>query len=551
MKGIAPKKLKKVQEAEELASVPETAPVNDKERNIYNARVDRALKIYKELCLSTTLGVFDKIEVIASLLTTIPDEGREMLIRWRDMLPFIRGEEQNSLIKLLVLVCKSPNIDSHERSVTAVTLYNQACLDVCFQCFEAIAVDKSVLIKYRIDACRYLVGSDVQENKELAQEILIELVEDQSLPSDFRYTNIIAGFISKTGISTYLNVSKIKIAYDEEFVYGLQSSFFYEHRNGVRERILSGQHMLDMSGEVVSEDEKKNIGEELLEIAGDVTQEENVRADAADVILRLGTPDQIVKARNIITELGYSAVGGKSKSLMDRVKTIYNNSQNVHDDSIGESVNKFIEKMINDKSVTTRPFHTVHDELGKLIRSKGLEPTKKHAAFKALNRVSIDTATFTKNKITIAEIFVHVWLRIQKYKNPTKTTLEDRLIEELIEMGDTCSSGHSGRFVNVLSTVDAELRIGYDSQITANLAGRINARVRGIENPDLRASVASGMQSDASEEDREAYKSFIFTAVNEIRDEMYKEFVGDKYITADQFEDYFTAAKKEWLGYAL
>lgn len=549
-KGVAPKKLKKVLEAEKLAKKPDVLPKTTEEKNEANKRMDAALKIYKELCLSTNLGPNDKIEVLVSLLEFIPDEGREMMIRWRDMLPFIKGEEQTNLVKLLTLICSCPSIDSHERSITAVTLYNQVFLNVCFSCFEAIAVDKSALVKYRIDACRYLVGSDVQENKEIAQECLIEIIEDLGLPSDFRY-NIIAGFISKTGLSTFLNVSKIKVPYDEDFVYGLQNTFFYEQKNGVRERILSGQHILDMSEACVGSDEKIAVGNILLDFARDTTHEENIRADAADVVLRLGTSEQISTARDIITNLGYSAISGtgKKSSLMDHVKTIYNNSQNMHDEKITESVSKFIEKMINDRTVTVKPFHEIQNDVTKMIKSKGLESTKRFAAFKALNRVSIDTATFTRYKITISEIFVHVWTRIQKYDADTRLMLENRLVEELVEMGDTCSSGHSGRFVNVLSAVDSQLAIGYDSQITANLAGRINARVRDIPDSDLRASVAAGMLPDANEEDQAAYKTFILGALKDLYSEMYQEFVSEKYITADEFDKYFLAAKKEWMSY--
>lgn len=549
-KGVAPKKLKKVLEAEKLAKKPDVPPKTTEEKNEANKRMDAALKIYKELCLSTNLGPNDKIEVLVSLLEFIPDEGREMMIRWRDMLPFIKGEEQTNLVKLLTLICSCPSIDSHERSITAVTLYNQVFLNVCFSCFEAIAVDKSALVKYRIDACRYLVGSDVQENKEIAQECLIEIIEDLGLPSDFRY-NIIAGFISKTGLSTFLNVSKIKVPYDEDFVYGLQNTFFYEQKNGVRERILSGQHILDMSEACVGSDEKIAVGNILLDFARDTTHEENIRADAADVVLRLGTSEQISTARDIITNLGYSAISGtgKKSSLMDHVKTIYNNSQNMHDEKITESVSKFIEKMINDRTVTVKPFHEIQNDVTKMIKSKGLESTKRYAAFKALNRVSIDTATFTRYKITISEIFVHVWTRIQKYDADTRLMLENRLVEELVEMGDTCSSGHSGRFVNVLSAVDSQLAIGYDSQITANLAGRINARVRDIPDSDLRASVAAGMLPDANEEDQAAYKTFILGTLKDLYCEMYQEFVSEKYITAEEFDKYFLAAKKEWMSY--
>src|SRR5262245_57946344 len=144
-----PKKLKKVSEAEELVKKPDEEPKTQEQKEAYQERLDKGIKIYKDLCLSSVLGASDKIEVLASFLKTVPDEGREMLIRWRDSIQFVFGEEQEELIKLLVLVTKHSGVDSHERATTAVTLYNRAFLNVCFKCFEDIATDKSVLVEYR------------------------------------------------------------------------------------------------------------------------------------------------------------------------------------------------------------------------------------------------------------------------------------------------------------------------------------------------------------------------------------------------------------------
>lgn len=556
-KGIAPKKLKKVEEAEALAQ-REEEPVTDDPvvRNQWETkqteRTNKSVALYTQMCLNGAIGPNDKIEVLVSFLKTVPGEGKEMLIRIRDMIPFCKGKEQDNLVKLLVLICKNPNIDSHERSVTAATLYNHAFLDVCFECFEAIAVDKTVLVKYRIEGARYLFGSGVDENKEVAQECLVEIIGDLGLPSEFRY-KIIVGFISRTGFSTYLNSTKIKIPYDEEFVYGLQSCFFYEETNGVRERILSGQHMLDM--ECVEDSEKIEIADILFAIADNADYDENTRADAADVVLRLGSEEQVVKARELIMKLGYSALGkGDKKNMLDRVKTIYSNSQNIHDDKIAECVAKFIEKIIKENAKAL-PFEDVHQQCVDLIKARAaqkgstLDNEKKHRALKALNRVSIDTATFTKYNIGISQVFVHVWMKIGTHKGDVRLMLEDRIIEELVEMGETCSSGHAGRFVNVLAAVDVELRISYESQITANLAGRINARVKLITDADLRASIAMGMLEDADEEDIAAFKSFLSTTLPELKIELYKEFVGEKYISAAEFDKFYLAAEKQWLEF--
>lgn len=508
--------------------------------------INKSIKLYKELCLSN-LDPFDKNKIMSSFWKNVKDEAREMLIRWRDMIPFVKGDALAALTKLLLLICENRDIEDHERSITAVHLYNQGFLHVCFRGFESIALDDRCNLDYRIDACRFLIGSEQDENKELAQECLLQIINGDS-PSERRY-KIIAGFISRTGISTYLNTTKIKIPYDENFVYSLQMSFFENRENGVRERILSGQHILGMQEAATSED-KKGVVAELLSIANNQENEENIRADAADVILRLGGAEESKTARDIIIKLGYSGLGKSSDTQpSDRIKTIYNNSQNMHNEKIEESVSKYIEKLIEGYATTKRPtFERVLTGVIQLVKDRGYTQKQKHSVKAALNRISIDTATFTSLKVTLCDILSCVWMKIAEFDKDEdmKKLLEDRLLEELSEMGPTCSSGHSGRFVNVLSAVDDTLRISFEDQIIANVAGRINAKIKAIPDEDMKMSIHAGMFPQADDEDAKIYKDFMKNTITDLEKELRKEFVGDGYVKEEEFRFYFDKAVKEW-----
>ncbi len=409
----------KIAEAEKLSAKPVTTEtLSLVEQNKYRDDCGKAIEIYKKLCLSHDVSVDDKLTTVVSMCRMIPDEGIDMLTRWRDTIGFLKGKDLDNLVSLLIKVTKSPDINSHERLYTAVTLYNRVYFQYCYDCFAAIAGDKSVLINHKIEACRYLFASEVDENKQLAQECLLDVIETDLYPSDFRY-RIIVGYISRTGLATILNAKKLMVAYDEQFVYGLQMAFFNNPKNGPRERILSGQHLLDMHPETCSFEQKEEIGNTLLRVAESEEFDHNTRADAADVVVRLGTDEQVLTARDLITKLGFSAVdtsGNNAASLLERTKTVYTNAQNVHDEKLNECVEKFIEKMRKEAhKFRARPYHEIHQEISDLIRSFKLEPRQRIAAFKALNRISIDTATFTKYKVGIAEIFTQVWMRVQTH----------------------------------------------------------------------------------------------------------------------------------------
>ncbi len=543
-------RLKKLEDIEAL--------VRSKDRN----KINEALKQYNELCLDQNLSVPTKIEVIVSFSKHIPEEASEMITRLRDLIPFMMGKFLDSLLQLLagVAMRTDSGISDHDRSMIGVTLYNRCVLGLYCQCFESIALDEKVDTTYRVEACRFLYGSDQPEYKAIAQECLLDIisfeskksseseadVKVKSFTSEMKY-KIIAGFISNSGVVSYLNATKIKVPYDEEFLYGLQHAFFHNGDNGARERILSGQHIIQMNGNIVPDTEKLSVEETLLTIASDPTHTENIRADAADVLTRLARKDIAQQARKIIVGMGHSGVSVRNTNFMERVKTVYNNSQNVHDEDINISttVNEFIETIFTD-DIRLMPFDQAEKEISNLIRSRKMDKAKNFLAYKALTRLAIDTATFSDKEVKLAEIMIAVWMRIKSQPSDARGILETRLIDELVDMGDTCSTGHSFRFVNILNGFGVTIRISFRAQIIANITGRVNAAIRDLTDIDVAAAVSMGMFPEASEDDRKIYREFIKPLLEKIHKDMFTEFVTAKYISETEFSEYFNAGKADW-----
>lgn len=530
--------MERLREAERLAEPPIGTKVKRVEYQAYQERLSKAITLYRTICLDLQQSTEVRLEALLSCYHYIADEAIDLLSRWRDMLPFLHEETLEAMLTILVRVTRAPEISSHQRLLTASTLYNRGFIHLTPNIFADLACDNCLLIDHRVEACRYLVASGDETYKELAQECLTSFIETLEYTSEYRY-KIITGYTSNRGISTYFNTARLRVPYDEEFVSGLQTLFFSNEANGVRERILSGQHLLGMDS--ISRGEKAEVGEVLLKIAATTSYDENVRADAADVVHRLGVGEAPLAAREIIAELGYSAT-------RSRVRTVYQNSQNVHESKISECVEAFIEKIITDSSIRVRSFEEVHTEMIGLVTSYKLEPTERFRVLRALNRISIDTATFTPKKVTLAEIFVHIWLRLGTYVEEVRVSLEKRLIEEMLEMNETCSTGHAYRLVNVLSQEDAQLRISWESQVVANVAGRMQARIRDVEDPDLKTSIAMGSLANAEAEDQRVYQDFLTTTLAEVRVELQKEFVTDGYISQKEFDWYYTIASQQWLS---
>ena len=518
---------------------------------------EKATKLVTDICSSPLYPLNEKVEALKELLKYKDEEYVESLCsdiisKWRDSLLFLHNTELDNMISLLVEVIKIPEVSEHEKIYTAVHFYNSFNLHVCYECFRFLCSDKTLKLDYRIESILFLFASGEEEERNICLVTVLEIIGNHEYESESRY-KIISSFISKTGIKTFFNNSKLKIPYEEEFCCVLQTAFFEDVKNDVSYRILSGQHLLQM-GKSVSFERKREIVKILFDIASFVTHKENIRADALDVILRLGEPDEKTKSRQLLGTLGMVADGSLRKFI--KPKTIYDDSQNVHDHSIAEHVQNYLEKIVNTSSkYPIQKFDKVNEEISACLRvlmpvtSKIDNKTHRHAVYKALLRISIDTATFTQNNVTLAEIISHVWSKIHsgEYDKIMVECLEQRIIDELIDMEGTCSSGHACRFVNVLSIVEETLKISWDVQLKANVSGRMGVKIRDCKDEDLQAAIALGMLEDADEEDRKMYLGFVEEKLVEIEKELYEEFVEGGYIKEKEFYDFMKVIKLEWL----
>ena len=94
-------------------------------------------------------------------------------------------------------------------------------------------------------------------------------------------------------------------------------------------KVLAGQYILQKFER--NRNEVENI---LFSIAKNETLDYDRRADAADVLLQLGSQEMKNNGRKLIIELG---------DVEGRVKTVFDNAQNVHIEEVEESVAEVLE----------------------------------------------------------------------------------------------------------------------------------------------------------------------------------------------------------------
>ena len=296
--------------------------------------------------------------------------------------------------------------------------------------------------------------------KEKSLQYFLMIISDTELDCDYRYKILLS-------VEQHVKDEKLRLWYMEKTC----TAFLLKKSNMVMYRILAAQYLL----KVCKISSQEFVEDTMFEIGSDTTQTFNIRADATDVVLGYGSQSGKVKARELIMKLGTEEGGGKN---------IYENAQNVHNKAVEESVSDILEAMTKltvDKSIN---FEYVKDEIIKLGNEcKECDMKRVEVAF---NRISMDRATYSGMHLTLENILVRLWVLLHddSMMEYIETT-QKRLLEELVEMAGTCSTGFASRLCNVVSGYgNLNIKISWEDQVVSNLMGRLNARIRNMHSSE-------------------------------------------------------------------
>jgi CRISPR/Cas system CSM-associated protein Csm2 small subunit len=264
----------------------------------------------------------------------------------------------------------------------------------------------------------------------------------------------------------------------EPLLFNAQFAFLENDSNMTYFKVLAGQYLLQKF--TLTLIQREDVEYILFNIASDAELDYDRRADAADVLLQLGSPAMKSNARNIIMQLGHAE---------GIVRTVFDNAQNVHNEEVEESVAEVLEffammplKMINKQVIEFEYVkEQVEDMLKKLKENmdEGKFKTQEKKIQVALSRINLDRALYSKYNSTLSNILIKVWIYLTGHEYEEE--MRKRLLEELEEMSGTCSSGFASRLINVISGFgEFNIRISWEDQITANFSGRLNAAARKI-----------------------------------------------------------------------
>lgn len=138
-----------------------------------------------------------------------------------------------------------------------------------------------------------------------------------------------------------------------------------------------------------------------------------------------------------------------------------------------------------------------------------------------------------------------------------KDLLIERLIDELVDMESTCSSGHVSRLVNVFSGINGfVLNIGFKQEIKNNIIARINKLVKDIpdeEQIDVVITEADKPSTKVKQNkktliyeqmtneelpDKTVWNNFLMNNIKPIIDQLEQEYVITGLLSSENFISY-------------
>ena len=243
--------------------------------------------------------------------------------------------------------------------------------------------------------------------------------------------------------------------------------YIYQHFDKTQYKILSKQKLFDIVIQMIQYFILNN-------------NTENVN-ETIDILLTF-SPENRERIMNLDEQFRNrfnrieNAVENKKEKI--KIKTIYEDKQNVHNSKINKDVNNIVKYLFKNNS---KYFHIPELNLSfsdiiynenKIIDDIKIELLEddnkiiekdKYIIEKILNYIKSSNSIFTDKEITLRQVFLCIWFFIKN--NNHFSELKIRMLEEFREMNGLCTTGHLSRLINIIQgfTDDENLIIKIDN----------------------------------------------------------------------------------------
>jgi methyl coenzyme M reductase subunit D len=442
----------------------------------------------KEIILSD-LSLNIRLKTIEDIYTNNNDSCIELILQLCNMFLYTCS---SNISELLVAICQSEIISVDTKLLIACNI-KDISLNTYLDCIVSFLFTGNFDILIKIDFCEFLINNNVKVEE--CSNLLGSYFTDKNDP------NVKYKVLKFLKLPNNIH-SKLYFTF---FTYNTD-----EHYN-----ILCSQYLLKNNYET------ENVKEHLKQLISNKDVEYNIKAEALDLLTLEGNDEEKEYAKKTLHSMGKEG----------KLDTLFNNKENVHNDYLFKSAMTMLKRI--EKEKPTKTFEDVQKRLKSL--------TTNNSVFNSLERIKNDNSIYSKS--SLEEILCKVYTIIcDMEEKETRETYIDRLIEELIEMDKTCTSGHFIRLINTLSGYkDFTLVIDIKDQIISNIAGRLRKLI--LEDKD-NEELLCGMSKPSL--DNLKFNKFFANNIQHIYHDMKPEFTN--MMSEEDFDNYFRIGMIRFTG---
>lgn len=370
--------------------------------------------------------------------------------------------------------------------------------------FEKKAMSSDESMEERFLAFSTMYQSPFHQKSQRCIAVLLHVLQDELIPKEIRFS--------------WLTRLKISSSSLEVCLYGYVY-WFYTYDDPLLYKLISAQFMLShpVSDYPFMKTHIKFSQQYLYHLAKKETISVQLRSEACDLLIRLGTPNFRKAGEELIHILG-------NQYVPKRDRTVYTNAQNIHVINM-DSVKDAVTWLSKD------PLSISLDDIYSWIQN-----SSEDRASSSFQRIMMDTGIYFG--IPMTDILRYVFQKIKS--SPYQKELEKRLIEELIEMDGWCSSGHIVRLVNVLQGFDetVQISIPVKEEIRSALFTRLTYHMKTCSKELQEELVLAFCQ-----EDKTLLTEFIdtYSPYDELKEEY-------KHISTEEFDRYYNQSVRDYMG---
>lgn len=464
-------------------------------------------------------------QLFESFYKASEDEAADIFKRWRDAIPFVRGQILKNLLAVFTELVFHSKIRPKYKFSISIELFERGFIECCYDMFLSLLGEEGLSLFSKAECCKYLYLSQKEEYQEKLLSTLKGIFKESSLTSSSRIQLLAA--LSGPAVKLQGRGAAIFMERNIPFLVELHQTFVFESKDRELDDVITACIFLLKNAEEEVTEKTEAL---LFDISKQQQLSEGLRASALDaIVVSSKNREKAAAAFMMLKDMGFNTTTKK-------FKTIYDSSQNVHSSSVTDSVNKAIVRLVKEESsVASLDIKKILKKIEPLLEKEFGE--RKHKIRKSLNRILVDSSIFTDLQVSLPEIFCAVWNKIHTFPNNSDYII--RLFDEMESMDETCSSGYSSRLINVLAGEYDVVQISWEEQIKSNIAGRMFKLLKDMPDGDEKDLITLGIMEGSEEEEAQAYRAFMEKNRTSLYEELKGEFVGMGYMSLKEFDPLF------------